>query len=430
MKTINKKTTIMTSITIATLLITGSSYMGMQNVFAGVADPWADTVVSAGYFGNPGEPLVMGAVAAAPFILGPDDNKFIQLSLGNSTVVTFDDNLAYKDCDSTGDLRIHTYDEPFPANATVSVSNDGSTWIEVATDVPDWDPNNYVDLDLDGVLDSGVSSIQYVNITTTYDIAPPLGFDLDAIEALNLEETSCAEVEAEKTWTHTDYNWDPVCRGYYNATSVQCEVSEQDNTPLDLSPANINGDIFPFETVLADELQIDANGNYTAFAQVHKNKFKNTNPGAFYALTTVNVTSSLDSLTVDELYDECTGGEQSGNGILQFVSKKDTRNVKVAVANSTGFVTELTDDLYYEIGGNITASLDNATVNITNSTYLEEGSTVYVLVKFQDNLRDPTGIIEEMCTNFEDVTARTLDDSNTVSVNATLRISSDPDFKP
>jgi len=222
-----------------------------------------------------------------------------------------------------------------------------------------------------------------------------------------------------KSWTHTDYNWDQVCDGAIeNATG--CFLDEM--TQIDYRPANINATEYPEDDVLADPLDQDSNGNYTAFAQVKKEKFSNTNPGAFYALTTVNVTSSLDSLTVDEIYDDCT---ENGQELLQFVSKKPTRNVKVAVANVTGFVTELTDAIYDGIGGNVTASIDNATVNITDAQYLEEGSTVFVLVKFQDSLKgEPASNNEfdEMCKNIESVTARSSFISQTTDAEAALRI--------
>jgi hypothetical protein len=257
--------------------------------------------------------------------------------------------------------------------------------------------------------------IRTVNITSS-QVTPLDGYGIDDV----LVEFS--SIDVEKSWTHTDYNWDPVCADFFNETSKLCQVAEFDLNPGSYRPANINATEYPEDDVLANPLDQDGNGNYTAFAQIKKSKFSNTNPGAFYALTTVNVTSSLDSMTVDEIFDDCT---ESGKNLLKFVSKNPTRNVKVAVANATGFVTELTDSLYDEIGGNVTANIDNATVNITDPQYLTEGSTVFVLVKFQDNLKGEEATdneFDQMCDNIESVTARIGDGSQTVDAEAALRI--------
>jgi len=207
--------------------------------------------------------------------------------------------------------------------------------------------------------------------------------------------------DAVKSWTHTDYNWDQRCDGYLNSTSGICQDSSTNSTDIGFRPANINTD-----DVLADPLNQDTDGNYTAYAQVHKNgKYTGSNPGAFYALTTVAIETDLDSLTVDELYSDCT---DNGDGILQFVSKKMDRNVKVAVADPNGDITELTDDLYDGTGGSIVADIDDANVIIDDSDNLTAGSTVYVLVKFQDNPSNIdviNGEVDVSCGNVEEVEA-------------------------
>ena len=198
--------------------------------------------------------------------------------------------------------------------------------------------------------------------------------------------------DVEKSWTFTDYNWDPIC------TLIDIETGEC----LATRPANIN---FPGDDVLADPLAQDGDDNYIVLAQVNKEKFQNTNPGAFYALTTVDIKADVPSLTVTEEYDDCYADQ----GLIQFVSQKPTRNVKVAVADPSGDVTELTDDIYDGIGGAITFIDDTAAVvEITDASYLTEGSTVFVLVKFQDDLKNapaPGNVFDEMCVNAEFVDA-------------------------
>ncbi len=195
-------------------------------------------------------------------------------------------------------------------------------------------------------------------------------------------------ITASKSWTHTDYIW-------------------EGNTETD--------------DVLAEELPTDDEGKFVAFAQVHQNgKYTGTNPGAMYALTTIEVLADIDGLWVEEIYDDCT---DDGEGILQFVSRKITRNVKVAIADSNDDVTELTDDLYNDVGGSIEATLAQADVHIEQP--IEAGSTVYVLVKFKDNpsnIEVDDGEVDVMCNNRENVTADIFDQEVSVSVDASLRI--------
>jgi hypothetical protein len=225
-------------------------------------------------------------------------------------------------------------------------------------------------------------------------------------------------VIAEKSWTHTDYNWGPVCDGIV----IGNDCVAPDGTVIPFRDANI---YLPGDDVLADPLPIttvDDGDKYTAFAVVNKEKFQNTTPGAFYALTTIEVVKDVDSLWVDEIYADCT---QDGDGMLQFVSRKATRNVKVAAANPNGDVTELTDDLYDGIGGSITADLEMATVHVTDASYLTAGSMVFVLVKFENNLKGefvPENSFDDMCDNVEDVTVGIGDLSQTVTAEAALRI--------
>jgi len=167
-------------------------------------------------------------------------------------------------------------------------------------------------------------------------------------------------------------------------------------------------------------LPTDDQGKFVAFAQVHQNgKYTGTNPGAMYALTTIEVLADIDGLWVEEIYEDCTGDD----GILQFVSKKMTRNVKVAIADSNDDVTELTDDLYDGVGGSIDANLAQADVHIEQP--IEAGSTVYVLVKFKDNpsnIEVDEGVVDVMCHNVENVSAEIFDQRVLVSVDASLRI--------
>ena len=128
-------------------------------------------------------------------------------------------------------------------------------------------------------------------------------------------------------------------------------------------------------------------------------------------------------MTVDEIYNDCTITED----LIKFVSKnKVSRNVKVAFADSDGVVTELSDDIYDEIGGKINV-IDNthAEIEITDSDNLKAGNTLYVLVKFQHDLKNASAsgnTFDEMCDNTEEVTATILGQDTKVTAAASLRI--------
>ncbi len=248
--------------------------------------------------------------------------------------------------------------------------------------------NNGIDVDGDGVL-------EFTTITE--------------------EEGVFAEPEAEKTWTKTDYNWDPICIENDPTTGV-C---------IDTRLANITN---PADDVLADSLDPPTvDGISDVQVHVKKNdKILNMNPGAIYALTTVDIKDGLDMLKVKEQYDECT------DEFLELLNQKNlSRNVKVAVADSNGDVTEVTDRLYdpLDLGvvfvGLVTDS--SATVKINDDSLLTKDSTVFVLVKFDDTLRgEDSSILPLECVNEELVTS-TIDDVDfVVSPAATLRISVAP----
>ncbi|MBI2021768.1 hypothetical protein HYS93_02700 [Candidatus Daviesbacteria bacterium] len=149
-------------------------------------EPFADDVTGVtGTFGhccdasnlssdpNIAKPLVTGAPDSPP------NSNFIQISDNSSVTLKFVDNKAV---DGTGaDIRIHIFDTIFPATAKIEVSQDGVTW----KDTGNYLDTANVDIDLNPL---GLSEAFYVRITDlvdTDDPFPTLGFDLDAVEALN-----------------------------------------------------------------------------------------------------------------------------------------------------------------------------------------------------------------------------------------------------
>lgn len=151
-------------------------------------DPYVDEVVGVtGTFGhccNAGA-LSSDPLVAEPLVTGapdsPPTSNFIQISDNSSITLKFVDNKAVPTGDTSPDIRIHVYDNLFPATATIEVSQDGTTWISLDNH-PD---TANVDLNIEGI---GLTEVKYVRLTdleATGDPYPTLGFDLDAVEALS-----------------------------------------------------------------------------------------------------------------------------------------------------------------------------------------------------------------------------------------------------
>ncbi len=179
-------------------------------VKASFGDPYADLVLSVvGTFGTP-TPLSNDPAVAADFVLGPPDapptSNFIQISDNSSITLVFIDNVALSDGSTSGaDLRIYTYDLLYPGAAMIEVSADGVTFLTLSapplndlartclgdnSQFCNYDDNlaGYIDLDFDAVGLSFVTHVRITDLSASIDgesVYPDLGFDLDAIEALN-----------------------------------------------------------------------------------------------------------------------------------------------------------------------------------------------------------------------------------------------------
>ncbi len=141
-------------------------------------EPFVDEVTNiSGTFGNP-VTLPSSLGDANTKVSGPNDGQFVQLSNNTVLVAHFVNNKAV---DGPGaDIRIHTIDALFPGEATIELSSDGVTYVSAGNF---FDTSN-VDIDISGLL----SEVKYIRFTDLVDAGeeyPDLGFDLDAIEALN-----------------------------------------------------------------------------------------------------------------------------------------------------------------------------------------------------------------------------------------------------
>jgi len=192
-------------------------------LFASPGDAYADKVANVtGTFGHCCDAgnLSSNPLVAAPLVLGAPDASptqtanFIQISDGSSIILVFVDNVALANGSMTAaDLRIHTYDEPWPSAAKIEVSADGVTFETLpapplndpvrycagpATPASfcnyDDNPAGYIDLDFDSVGLSYVTHVRLTDLTAEIDgetTYPTLGFDLDAVEALRPGPETC-----------------------------------------------------------------------------------------------------------------------------------------------------------------------------------------------------------------------------------------------
>jgi hypothetical protein len=145
-----------------------------------VASGVAAYTVNAVYHSHSGMITPTGGTIAQAVAL-PDDGKFVQLGPGSWIILSFPGHeAAVPDGTAAPDLRVDTYDVPYPADAEVFVSLDRTTWTSVGV-YPD---TANIDLDL-----NGAGPVKYVKIDQAghyIDPAyPTLGFDLDAVVALN-----------------------------------------------------------------------------------------------------------------------------------------------------------------------------------------------------------------------------------------------------
>jgi len=152
------------------------------------ASPVFAALPNADYFSHtgamtPSGGTIMEAVAA------PDDGKFIQMDAGSTITLKFPGTaLAMPDGTAAPDLRIDIFDALFLANAEILVSFDGIVWTSMGI-YPD---TANIDLNLEIA-----GPVKYVKIDQNgHDIHsdyPTLGFDLDAVVALNLGDESDIE---------------------------------------------------------------------------------------------------------------------------------------------------------------------------------------------------------------------------------------------
>ncbi len=137
--------------------------------------------LSGEYDSHSGAININGTTTIELAVATPGDGKFIQLDVGSWIILKFPgDYLAEPDGTAAADLRIVIFDALFPADAEISVSLDGSSWTVIGV----FSDTANIDIDLESI-----GAVKFVKVDQGnfyIDQAyPNLGFDLDAVVALN-----------------------------------------------------------------------------------------------------------------------------------------------------------------------------------------------------------------------------------------------------
>lgn len=211
--------------------------------------------------------------------------------------------------------------------------------------------------------------------------------------------TECIEIEIkefEKFYTFTDNNFEERCQTF-NATLGEC---------IEFRPANINLD----DDVFADNIPQDGDNAFLVEAVTKGNgdKINSYNPGQYMAVSTVKVFSD-QGVTIEEDFSDCT----LNTSISEVNPQKAPGGVQVALIEPDGDVFEISGDLAKGIGGSIDLDLENGKALIEVDE-VEDGSTVYAIVKFAPGLKGESFVSEQMCTNVE-----SLLDSNGAAIAST-----------
>ena len=149
-------------------------------------EPFADDVVAvSGTFGHCCSDLSSDPLVAKALVTGAPDSppnvNFIQISDNSAVTLKFVDNKALPSGNSNPDIRIYVYDALFSASAEIFVSDNCVSFTSVGVHA---DTAN-VDLDIDPTGLPFVKCVKLVDQVAGGDPYPTLGFDLDAMQALN-----------------------------------------------------------------------------------------------------------------------------------------------------------------------------------------------------------------------------------------------------
>jgi hypothetical protein len=187
-------------------------------------------------------------------------------------------------------------------------------------------------------------------------------------------------IEVSKHWSYTNvcFEKDNDNDGEFNEDPVNFEIDGV--TPIDDDGDGLyNEDDVdcPMGTYLGDELPM-AGDNYVLEAVIHprNDKVKSYNPGQYYAVSTVNVTSDVEVLTIEEDWSDCYNisalNPPSGGGSVVIVQVGPGDTVAYQIFDATSDAISI----------NATACTATATLEDVAA-----GTIIYMYVKFGPALK-------------------------------------------
>jgi len=248
--------------------------------------------------------------------------------------------------------------------------------------------NNQLVIDLGGVHPAMSASVNLDTLGLT--LGNHYDFDLFFAErhttqsnfivqtTIELEEEPSIEVEKDYRYTNVCFEKDNDNDGEFNEDPVNFEIDG-------ITPIDDDGDGLYNEddvdcsggTYLGDLLPMDGD-DYVLEAVIHpkNNKVKSYNPGQYYAVSTVNVTDDVDTLTIVEDWSDCCDisalNPPNGGGSV----------VIVQVGPGDAVAYQIFDATSDAIAVNATACTATATLEDVAA-----GTTIYMYVKFGPALK-------------------------------------------
>ena len=140
------------------------------------------------------------------------------------------------------------------------------------------------------------------------------------------------EVEKDYRYTSVCFEKDNDGDGLFNEDPIDGIDNDLDGL-IDEDPVDCE------ETSLGTLLPTDTDGDYIVEAVVHKNgKVSSYNPGQYYAVSTVNVLMDVDTLTIEEDWDDCDEisalNPANGGGSVVIVEIRDGEAYQIFDAKS------------------------------------------------------------------------------------------------
>jgi hypothetical protein len=204
-----------------------------------------------------------------------------------------------------------------------------------------------------------------------------------AIFQLDIEyEEPLIEVEKDYRYTNVCFEKDNDNDGDFNEDPVD-GVDDDGDGSIDEDPVDC-----PLGSYLGDPLPMD-NGNYVLEAVIHpkNDKVRSYNPGQYYAVSTVNVTDDVDTLTIVEDWSDCCeisalNPKKGGGSVVIVQVGGEINGVPVPDPSAAYQIFDATSDAIV-----VDSTACTATATLED---VAAGTIIYMYVKFGPGLKGET----------------------------------------